>query len=677
MANRLLKTALVTFVPAKPGAPAVPGRWVESSEPLFGAASGSSYIYAKALKIYSSAALGSYTQDMKSPSERTRRAANALFGSILTAIAGSGPTAGGGLGPIIGTTTTSTFVPGTPGIKGTPAKISQSPQSGWNGGGRSIQKIQVDGQVKFQLGPRNIGALVGLAGPADSVRFSEATHAFYQNDDALFIVERGVQVMAVPGVSLASKPVFTITRQNSVVTYEVGSFTYISELESSGDVYLDALPYAADDYVDSPVVSAFQRGAASGQLEIAGRIDLRPRGAAKLALGGRAVMRANGLALAAAGGQMLLAGSAQGTTRNAGVAVGAIVLAGGVLAPASRSLVRRRAGRVISSQGGYARSLATMKGPIMESVGGVPVISIGSSIAAHGAKDVASKGLTGGVGGSLASAFGSSYSVGWELAPDDDTWGRSTAVMSGRFAMLSADDRYSPFEFVINEALVLADIRDSESIFNVNIAEWLELGDELVALLVENADIAEMILLDDSYQAVFDLDLDLEERLYASDRANTGGGGLQVGVNLASSASTLYQGFDFIRIVSTNHGAYGVRSDGVYRIVSGQGDDGAPIDAEIDFGATNFGNAAMSRISNVFLGCATDGEVYVRLTADDGVERSYKVIDRQPVMRANPALGVAGRSWRLRLELVGALAADLDMVEIVTAAGNRRAGARQ
>jgi hypothetical protein len=644
--------------------------------PRLGAASDSSYIYAQALKIYSSAAFGSYTQDMKSPSAQTRQAANALFGSILNATAGSGPTAGGGLGPIIGTTTTYTFVPGTPGIKGTPAKISQSPQSGWNGGGRSIQKIQVDGQVKFQLGPRNIGALVGIAGVEDSVRFAEATHAFYQNDGALFIVERGAQVMAVPGVDLSSRPVFTITRQNSVVTYEVGSFMHTSELESSGDVYLDALLYAADDYVDNPIVSIFQRGAASGQLELAGGIDHRPRGATKLALGGYAVMRADGVALVGAGGQILLAGSAHGSTRNAGAAAGAIVLAGGVLAPASRSLVRRRAGRMISSQGGYARSLAAMKGPVMESTGGEPIISIGSSIAAHGAAGAASKGLTGGIGDSLASARGSAYSVGWELAPDEDTWGRSTAVMAGRFAMLSADDPYSPLEFVINEALVLADIRDSESIFNVNIAEWLELGDELVALLVENADIAEMILLDDSYQAVYDLDLDLEEHLYASDRANTGWGGLQIGVNLLSSASTLYQGFDFIRIVSTSYGAYGVRSDGVYRISSGGGDDGVPIDAEIDFGAMNFGNSTTSRISNVFLGCATDGEAYVRLTADDGVERSYKVINRQPVMRADPALGVSGRSWRLRLQLVSALEADLDMVEIVTAAGSRRSGAR-
>lgn len=689
MANRLLKLASVTYIPGTPAEPGSRGYWVSADSPLAKSrgggfslsgkpgtqvsASGQTSVidgaYQAALKIYNQT-YGSYSADIRSANAQVRASAGAALSNIVSALMGTGPTAGGGLQTNAVSGIGQVYIEGEPGKPGKPAQVSRNSQNGWNGGGRSIRRIRQDGQVKFQFGPRSIGALVGLSGPADSQNFGEASHAFYLFDGALSIVERGAIVAAVPGIDLAARPVFIITRIGGVVTYTVGAYSYTSAKLSSGDVYLDALLYTADDYVENPVLNELQSGRAVGVLELQGSIDPRPRASGELTLEGRAVGRSNGVALAAAGGQLRLECSARGTTLNVGRALGDFTLEGEVLAPESRSIVRVPLPRMISSELEYARSTVRYSGYRMESAGGAPEIAIASSVAILPPTRVHSVGITGGIGNSQAvHRAGSAYSIDAELTADGG-WGRSTAIKGGRYLTFSGADPYGPQEFVVNEALLLIDEHDIGNWQNLDVDEWLELEVEADFVVTVEAEVSELLILSDSASVLYDIELAITEALYLSDSSTTrADGGLQVAVNMATSASSFYRGFDYLAIHSLDSVAYGVKPDGIYRLGVGLG---GPMDAEIDFGGTDFGNITTSRLEAVFIGCAADGEVYIKLTPDDGAEKTYRVAQRQPIMRANPAKGIAGRKWRLRLQLVEVLAAEVDMVQFVAAPSARR-----
>lgn len=672
MANRLIKIATLTYTPGRPGVPAQPGRWEpyeyypEVRVPK-GAKSLVDSVYQAAIRIYGRA-YGNYSLDIQGNS-RTQKAASNSLGMIVDALMGTGPTAGGGLSegaiPQIGYV----FIKGTPGVPDIPAKVVTNPQSGWNGGGRSIRRIRKDGEVKFNIGPRSIGVLIGLSGPNDSQVFSEATHAFYLNNGVLSIVESGVTVAAVPGIDLEARPKFSITRMGGVVRYSVGSYSYTSAKRSRGDVYLDALLYTADDYVENPVLNELQSGRAEETLELEGWIDRRGRAAGELALNGLAVGRVNGIRRAAAAGSLRMPGTVIGKALNAGRATEQVLLECEVLAPASRSIMRAPLPGMISSEIAYARSLAQHGGYQMLSTGGAPELSVASSVAQRGGGEMRSRGITGAAGNSQARhRAGGAYSLDSQLIIAG-AWGKSTAAKGGRYLTITGTDPYSPQEFVINEALLLADRHDVGNWQNVDTDEWLQLGVDADCFVMVEAEASELLILSDSVSVLYDIELAISEALYLSDSGTTrADGGLQVAVNMATSASSFYQGFDYLAIRSLDSASYGVKPDGIYRLGVGFGE---PMNAEIDFGATELSRSA-GRLQTIFIGASTDGDAYIKLTPDDGVEHTYRVIQRQPIMRADPGRGLSGRKWRLKLQLLEVTAAEVDMVEFVAAGSNRR-----
>jgi hypothetical protein len=65
----------------------------------------------------------------------------------------------------------------------------------------------------------------------------------------------------------------------------------------------------------------------------------------------------------------------------------------------------------------------------------------------------------------------------------------------------------------------------------------------------------------------------------------------------------------------------------------------------------------------VYLGAATDGQLYVRM--DTGLDsRLYRVVQRGDMMRALTAKGVGSRMWNVSLEIVDTTDFELDVVEI-------------
>lgn len=664
MANRLLKRASVTYTPGTPGRAATPGGWVSVDAARRAGVS----ISAVAAAAYSFA----YSTRVDVWLTGSQRAD--LFTNLLGALLGSGPTGGGGLGQATGVSIGSVWIPGRPAVPATRGRLVTNSQVGWNGGANSIAGFQADGYVEFEFGPRVLGALVGISNGVPSENFSQATHAFYVDDGDLHIVERGVQVATVPGVNLLVRPRARITRTNGVVTYTVGAYTYQSLVASTGPVFMDALLYAADDYVDTPVVRSLQRGRAVDTIQLIGGIDTRARAVGTIQLVATANIRSGDDIFAGATGSVRFVCAATGTTTNRGSGTDTVSLIGELLAPPSRSTVVVPRFRSLSAEDGYARSTAVYQAPIsVDSVGEEPIISYGSSTVFAAPMIVVSAGVSGGVGDSTASGRFGAYSVDAELTDSDGAgWGKSTAIVGSTFFVISRDDPQGPSDFAWVDNIVLFDGVDTESANNISWADNLLLNDEADIFVSVDGDWADLVILQDSASILFDLDVFFDSGLYVSDSGTTAReGGIQVAVNLDTNAVTQYTGFDFLRIVSTPVGSFGVKRDGVYRLAPG-GDAGVPIDASVDFGDIGTGDNRSLRIDAVFFAMRTDGQAIVDLVGDDGVRRSYYVLQREPVMRANPARGLVARGWRMQLKLIEATDMTLDSLDIASSATGRR-----
>jgi hypothetical protein len=149
---------------------------------------------------------------------------------------------------------------------------------------------------------------------------------------------------------------------------------------------------------------------------------------------------------------------------------------------------------------------------------------------------------------------------------------------------------------------------------------------------------------------------------------------LQYAVNYMTGALTTYQDFDFIGFTQHEGDAYAWRKDGLYRLgVDGQ----ESMQLLADFGATDYAEARLKRAAMGFVGVRTDGECYLRITADDEVERVYKLVGNGNQKRASLAKGVESRYWNVRLELTDASFATVDNIELEVGVTQRRSFTRR
>lgn len=139
-------------------------------------------------------------------------------------------------------------------------------------------------------------------------------------------------------------------------------------------------------------------------------------------------------------------------------------------------------------------------------------------------------------------------------------------------------------------------------------------------------------------------------------------------VTAVSGALSRSTGLDFTQFVYGSGVTHGVRKDGLYRIGGYASDE--VVDGEVDFGETSFGTSAAKNVETAYVGMRTDGSVYLALTAD-GRERVYRVIQREPTMRARVGKGITARSWGVKLIITDMTRADLDDIELVVGSSRR------
>lgn len=122
-------------------------------------------------------------------------------------------------------------------------------------------------------------------------------------------------------------------------------------------------------------------------------------------------------------------------------------------------------------------------------------------------------------------------------------------------------------------------------------------------------------------------------------------------LHMDAAGSTRYSGYDFTSFAKVDGKYYGCKSDGLY-LLEGPDDAGAQVAARVNFGNLSFGTEARKALPYVYVGMASSGDTYLKVTAD-GQTYTYLVRDNTELMKAHRyELGRGLRASFYELELV-------------------------
>lgn len=528
------------------------------------------------------------------------------------------------------------------GQPGTKARLEREDRVGWDGAARSIDSIDADGYVSFYISGKPNGIVAGFARTNTGPAITDITHGVYAHGSFLEIIESGTPVV-VTGVSPATKPLIVVKRESGYVDYFVGEWHYRSETRSGGAAFLDASLYTTSDQVEDPVISS----------------DL-------------STFSADGTGGADISLPALNVFSGEGSGSSSEVSLAALrfeitaSLTGMNRADTSLPALAVFSGEGVGTSGILALPALTIdasQGALIPVVGGVDGVLPPLYGAAHG--------MTGTVGGVDRALPALAALV------SDRVYGGSSLTLAPMYTY--SDDGPPDGTYGLMQYMYAVDFAVIQPTLFASITENLELeeADAVVVLsfvgsVFEGLQLSETITLTQMLQAI------AEERLVVNSSTRQGTlEAIQYAVNIATGALTTYQGFDFQGFVKVGETAYGYRTDGLYKVRPGD-DDGAGINAMVDFGVipiTRDEDApamAKTHLHDAFLGLDSDGTSYMKLIADGGMERVYRVVDRGDASRSRFGKGITAREWRVKLELIGATDATLDGIEYLAAVSTRR-----
>lgn len=528
------------------------------------------------------------------------------------------------------------------GVVGTPAKFEREDRVGWDGAARSINSFDNDGYTSFRINTKPNGIIVGLARADTGATIADVTHGVYAHGSTIQIIESG-GIVTTTGVSPATSPRIVVKRQGGYVDYFVGDWHYRSTVRSGGTAFLDATLYTTSDRVFDPVIS-------SDVTEL--------------------TVNSNGGADMSSPALVLFAGEGDGSS----VAVSFSALEFEVtstLSGMSRAETFLPAMTMFSGEGAGATSVLSISPLTIESyyggltpiVGGVDVVLAPLNGAARGMT-----GVVGGVERSLPALVG--------LA-SDQIYG--AAELSLGSLSTYSDDGPPEGTYGIMQYAYAVDFVVIQPAFFATITERLELQEaEAIVVLSFVGSVFEGLAFNESITLTQMLQAIAEERLVVNSSTRQSSlEAIQYAVNVANGALTTYQGFNFLGFVKVDETTYGYRADGLYKIRPGD-DDGVGINALIDFGVVPMNRdedaspMRKSHLQDAFLGLSTDGTVYMKITADKGIERVYRVTGRGDAARSKLGKGITAREWRIKLEIVDATDAALDGIEYVAPITTRR-----
>lgn len=524
-----------------------------------------------------------------------------------------------------------TCYPAVAGRPAVPARTDYSANAGWTGGARSRLPIPTFGEFSATMLATVVATQLGFARRPYNHVYSDMSHSLVARAGTWTVVEQGVTKVTGP---LPAQARITLRRVGSRVTYLAnGEELYQSQVPLAGEVFGAALMYSLADGVDAPSVTPL------GQM--ISFYGTTPRWQMLAADAPVAGVRGEipGLVLTAQLSPIYGVSQFSGTMpRIALLATDrpVIVARGTIPAPRLRA------------------SLGFLERVPNQLLALVPPPVVGMNLRSGGLLTVkaALPNLPGLVSDRSVSLVSSSLNIGAVLFTAEPYM--APGEIDGMDLVIAADSSQ------LDAALILVAIDTLGVSSTASLTLVLELS-TLDALRVADASsfgqLVEMLAMDKL--AVF------------SSASTARHQAIQYAVNAITGAPTTYEGFDFSRFATVDGVTYGVRPDGLYRI-GGTTDNGELISALIDFGTSDFADAHVKRVETAYLGIRTDGQTYLRVRADVGGDKIYRLRGEGNVRRSMLAKGLAARNWSVTLEVVDASYAEVDSLELLVGATQRR-----
>lgn len=531
-------------------------------------------------------------------------------------------------------TTKQTCYPAVAGKDAVPAKIDYSSGTGWNAAARSVKAVPRNGFFRCVVGSTPIATMVGLTRAAMQVAYAGMPIAVVVRPTGYTIVEFGITKVAEAPYPTGALLEFRRLASGRVRVVVDEVEVYTSESVMAGDdVYAGSMLYSLQDAVDSPVIGA---AVAPAQLQV------------------------------------------ELPALRALITDTPVTLFSGELPRLQFSaLLREDTGRIqFSAELPPIRALMADR-PLVMLDATLPALSFAATLSAPEA-------MVNGLSVPLPSIrleslllSGGTCTIDAALPAvasliSDRELGLVRVTMPIRLAMTVGEPYLEPGFIDALDVVVAADRATLDTVLVLVALDSLDVSGSAELTFVLELSALDSLGLSDSvtFGQLVEL-LAIERVAITSDAAAAQRQALQYAVNALTGAPTTYDGFDFLSFATVDGVTYGVRADGLYQIGDSIGADEL-ISALVDFGTSDFSDAHVKRMETAYLGLRTDGQAFLRVRADVGTERAYRVLGQNNVRRSSLGKGIAGRSWTLKLELVDASFAEVDSLELAVGATQRR-----
>lgn len=552
---------------------------------------------------------------------------------------------------------------------GTPAQLIENTGPDWRSHARAQSILRGDGYYEFDLlGPAIAGFMVPpVTGSATlgAVLFG----VFYGTSGSIAPVDRGV-VGAEVSTGTGEIRV-RVERQSGVYRILVGGTEVFSVSDSTaGDATLLAFLETDAAYVEDPESFEFTTTAVSqsATLPLSGGLTASSR---SLSQDGRLRQRAtaftlvDGVALLAALGSLSLSGTAAPNVQRFYEAAGTLPLSSTV--DTGNSFVAQTVLAKTEVLAGNARAGADLvvSKQAVEASGPVsaPVTQVTRANLAVNKMAFASYMLT----GTVATA---------ELTMPAQQY----LISEGPYAsaeLVVPDQRLTAFSFAaellnvnVTERIVArSGARGFAALLVTMDTGTITASSTTAITLVLSGDVTDTLTLSDDTDLVRTLQALLEAEIrFATSSVSPEKLDAQYITTLLSGAVSRSTGLEFDGFVYRNGRTFGLRKDGLYEITAGGAEE---MDAEIDFGDSDYGTLRAKNMEAVFIGLTTDGRAFLKLTSD-GKDKVYRIIQREPVMRAKIGRGLTAKTWGVGLQVMDVTSAELDGIEFVVGQPGRR-----
>lgn len=556
-------------------------------------------------------------------------------GSSVGGIGGSGGTTGTGYGPTTygcKTVTRTVFIPEQPERPAIPPRKPTKEQTlldyqiGWNAKGHSVEAVSGNGAFKFRVPRSTTGAVVGMSKSPRDAGYNDIAYGFFVQSGVVSVIESG-QVIGDFGAH--PNATLKITRLNGQILYDIDGSVVRTRRNDPAPLFLSASLYTGGDSVDDAEL-----------LGVAATLG------SFLPMAGHA-----GDALPSQAVGSLPAMTGESGSYAFGGATGSFHPMTGVAADASGYATASGSFASMTGEAGaYALvpAYAFADGEMMPMTG-----------AAQGVMHI-----VGEAEGEFSALIGLSSQTFYAQAVG------SFVPMAG-----AADATEGPNQALIFSAMDPVDTVTATSTLFALIDSEMNIVGLFTVTSTETAQLMSSLNLSDDFALVQTLRAAIESWMEANANAFDPSASAVRDVwvyHMDANGSTRYEGYDFDGFAKVGDAYYGIKPDGIYRL-EGPDDNGTQVPARVNFGNLSFGTMARKALPYVYVGMASNGDTYLKVTAD-GQTYTYRVRDNTELMKAHRyELGRGLRASFYDIELVAdGTVFDLHNIEFQPIELNRR-----